>query len=319
MKISLAPLQGYTDWVFRQAYQKHIGGIDEFYTPFLVLQNDVSIKTSHKREVEPFKNRCNNLIPQFLCSSSNEFTFFEDYFSELGYSKMNWNMGCPYPMVSKKGKGSGLLPYPNKVEEILKKAFQNKINLSVKLRLGLDDDTDIDSILPILIDNKVAEIIVHPRIGKQLYKGKVNLDRFKELYRKYENQLVYNGDIWHCTDMKNLINTFPDLQHVMLGRGVLNDYWLPHKIKKLELPDIVERKRKLVSMHDEIFQLYGSYLQGEAQIMQKMKPFWEYFSSHFENDKKIYKAIKKSTGIYKYEQAVDFAFAQELKEAVNGI
>ncbi|NOU59802.1 tRNA dihydrouridine synthase [Marinifilum caeruleilacunae] len=314
MKISLAPLQGYTDWVFRQAYQKHIGGIDQFYTPFLVLQNDGGIKTAHKREVEPFEEGSKDLVPQFLCGSTEEFKYFETYFSELNYCEMNWNMGCPYPMVTKKGKGSGLLPHPEKVEEILANAYQNKINLTVKLRLGLLDDQDVDSILPILKDHGIVQVIVHPRIGKQLYKGKPNLSRFGDLYEKFGNYLAYNGDICTFHDYKNVMDSFSDLNHVMIGRGILQDYWLPKRIKGIEIPAPHERKDKLMAMHDEIFQLYGSYLQGETQIMQKMKPFWEYFSMHFENEKKVYKAIKKSLGIKKYEQAVDFAFAQKLKK-----
>lgn len=313
MKISLAPLQGYTDWVFRQAYQNNIGGIDEFYTPFLVLQNDGIVKTAHKREVEPYDDKCNNLVPQFLCGSSEELNFFEAYFSELGYSKMNWNMGCPYPMVTKKGKGSGLLPNPNKVVEILEKGFHNKLKLSVKLRLGLLDDTEVDAILPILKDYNISEIILHPRIGKQLYKGKVNLNRFNDLYEKYESYLGYNGDIGCEEDFKKVKNLFPELQHVMIGRGLLKDYWLPYKIKGIALPNSDIRRNQLKNMHNDIFKLYSSYLQGDTQIMQKMKPFWEYFSSHFENDKKVLKAIKKSVGIKKYEQAVEFAFSQQLK------
>ncbi|MDQ2179427.1 tRNA-dihydrouridine synthase family protein [Marinifilum sp. D714] len=313
MKISLAPLQGYTDWVFRQAYQKNIGGIDEFYTPFLVLQNDGIVKTAHKREVEPYESRCNDLIPQFLCGSSEELSFFETYFSELGYLKMNWNMGCPYPMVTKKGKGSGLLPNPDKVKEILKTAFHNKLELSVKLRLGLVDDSEVDSILPFLKDYNVSEVILHPRIGKQLYKGKVNLNRFNDLYEKYGSYIGYNGDVCCKEDFDKIKSLFPNLQHVMIGRGLLKDYWLPHKLKGIALPDSDKRRDQLEKMHNDIFQLYSSYLQGDSQIMQKMKPYWEYFSSHFENDKKVFKAIKKSAGIKKYEQAVEFAFSQQLK------
>ena len=258
MKISLAPLQGYTDWVFRQAFNKHIGGIDEFYTPFLVLQNKGDLKTSHLREVEPFTERANKLVPQFLCVSTKEFQFFENYLSQLSYQKMNWNLGCPYPMVTKRGKGSGLLPLPDRILEILKESYLGKVKLSVKLRLGLDSNLEIDSILPILQQFKVDEIIVHPRIGKQLYKGKVNMDRFKDLYQQYGNYLAYNGDICSISDFENLVRDFPDLEHVMIGRGVLKDYWLPSKIKGLKLPDYEKKKDQLVQMHEEIYHLYST-------------------------------------------------------------
>ena len=99
----------------------------------------------------------------------------------------------------------------------------------------------------------------------------------------------------------------------MVG-GVLRDYWLPAKIKGDDLPEYEERRESLIQMHQEVYHLYSTYLQGDAQIMQKMKPFWEYFAGHFENEKKIFKAIKKSVGLDKYEDAVGFAFSQKLKE-----
>jgi len=314
IKISLAPLQGYTDWVFRKAYGKYIGGVDEFYTPFLVLQNTGLVKTSHKREVEPFIERQNRLIPQFLGGSIEEFQFFEAYFFGLGYQKMNWNLGCPFPMLTGKKKGSGLLPYPEKIKQILENGYSRTIELSIKMRLGLEDQTEIFSVLEVLRNAKIDDIIVHPRIGKQMYKGNADRDFFQQVQESFGHPIAFNGDIETPTDFENLLTQIPNLKHVMIGRGVLRDYWLPLKIKGLNIPSAEERKLVLRKMCDEIFETYSSFLSGETQILQKVKPFWEYFSSHFEQERKVFKGIKKSGGLKKYEQAVAFAFQQKLKE-----
>ncbi|PKQ65110.1 hypothetical protein BZG02_04575 [Labilibaculum filiforme] len=314
MKISLAPLQGYTDWVFRQAYDKCIGGIDEFYTPFLVLQNSGEIRTSHKREVEPFVERNKSLVPQFLAGSVAEFQFFETYFSDLGYKKMNWNLGCPFPLVTRKKKGSGLLPFPEIIKDILENAYSGKIDLSIKMRLGLEEKSEILAVLDVIKQFNIDEVIVHPRIGKQMYKGSADRDYFQELQNGFNKSMGFNGDISTLEDFESLHAQFPKLNHVMLGRGVLKDYWLPAKIKGIEIPTVAIRKKALRNMHDEIFSTYASFLSGDTQILQKVKPFWEYFSAHFEEERKVFKGIKKSGGLKKYHEAVAFAFQQNIKE-----
>ncbi|MBI9058201.1 MAG: tRNA-dihydrouridine synthase family protein [Labilibaculum sp.] len=314
MKISLAPLQGYTDWVFRQAYKKHIGGIDQFYTPFLVMQNSGVLKSSHKREVEPFLERKDDLIPQFLGGSVEEFQFFEKYFSDLGYEKMNWNLGCPFPMVTRKTKGSGLLPHADKIKSILSDGYSSKIDLSIKMRLGLEDKQEIFPVLEILKDMNLTDIIIHPRLGNQMYKGNADRDFFKEVQDRFDFPIAYNGDIETQEDFLSLKADIPNLKDVMIGRGILRDYWLPHKIKGLDIPSAEEKKQILRKMYAEIFDTYSSFLSGDTQLLQKVKPFWEYFSSHFDNERKVYKGIKKSGGFKKYEQAVAFAFQQNVKE-----
>ncbi|MDE5418733.1 tRNA-dihydrouridine synthase family protein [Labilibaculum sp. DW002] len=314
MQLSLAPLQGFTDLVFRRAFAKYIGGIDYFYTPFLVMQNSGVLKSSHKREVEPFLERKDDLIPQFLGGSVEEFQFFEKYFSDLGYEKMNWNLGCPFPMVTRKTKGSGLLPHADKIKSILSDGYSSKIDLSIKMRLGLEDKQEIFPVLEILKDMNLTDIIIHPRLGNQMYKGNADRDFFKEVQDRFDFPIAYNGDIETQEDFLSLKADIPNLKDVMIGRGILRDYWLPHKIKGLDIPSAEEKKQILRKMYAEIFDTYSSFLSGDTQLLQKVKPFWEYFSSHFDNERKVFKGIKKSGGFKKYEQAVAFAFQQNVKE-----
>jgi len=312
MKLSLAPLQGYTDLVFRRAFAKHIGGIDQFYTPFLVLQKGEGLKTSHRREVEP--NVEENLIPQFIGNSLKEFIFFRDYLIELGYKKMNWNLGCPFPMLAKKKKGSGLLPYPEMIEEILSEGLDERIELSVKMRIGYESSEELEAVLIVLNKFNLSEIIVHPRLGKQMYKGEVDLEAFERALNLSKHPVIYNGDICNLEDYKKRLEQFPNLEKMMIGRGLLQDLFLPLKIKGEELPSANERLELLEKLHGEIYDSYTSYLSGDTQLLSKLKPMWEFFSANFNNERKVYKAIKKSGGMKKYNAAVAFAFQQGIKE-----
>jgi len=312
MKLSLAPLQGFTDLVFRRAFAKYIGGIDQFYTPFLVLQNGDKLKSSHQREIEPKIEE--KLVPQFIGNSLKEFVFFRDYLISLGYTKMNWNLGCPFPMLVKKKKGSGLLPYPDMIEEVLSEGLDNRIEVSVKMRIGHDSIEELEPVLMVLNKFKLSEIIVHPRLGIQQYKGDVNLDAFEQVLSLSKHPVVYNGDICSLEDYQQRIEKFPKLDEMMIGRGLLKDLFLARKIKGDELPSAKERLDLLEILHGEIYNQYTDYLSGDTQLLSKLKPMWEYFSANFNNERKVYKAIKKSGGMKKYNAAVAFAFQQGIKE-----
>lgn len=312
MQLSLAPLQGFTDLVFRRAFAKYIGGIDYFYTPFLVLQKGDELKSSHRREVESGEEE--KLIPQFIGNSVKEFVFFRDYLTGLGYKKMNWNLGCPFPMLVKKKKGSGLLPYPEIIEEVLSEGLDDKIELSVKMRIGYESSNELEAVLQVLNKFNIAEIIIHPRLGKQMYKGEVDMSAFEKAINLSKHPIVYNGDIGALEDYQQRLEQFPKLKQVMIGRGLLHDLFLPLKIKGKELPSVGERLDLLEKLHGEIYDSYNSYLSGDTQILSKLKPMWEYFASNFNNEHKVYKAIKKAGGMKKYNAAVAFAFQQGVKE-----
>jgi len=247
MQLSLAPLQGFTDLVFRRAFAKHIGGIDQFYTPFLVLQNGDRLKSSHRREVDPKVEE--NLIPQFIGNSLKEFIFFRDYLIELGYKKMNWNLGCPFPMLAKKKKGSGLLPYPEMIEEILSEGLDDRIELSIKMRIGYESSEELEAVLIVLNRFNLSEIIVHPRLGTQMYKGEVDLEAFGKALNLSKHPVIYNGDICNIEDYQQRLEQFPNLEQMMIGRGLLQDLFLPLKIKGEELPSTKERLDLLGKLH----------------------------------------------------------------------
>jgi len=168
-----APLQGATDFIYRNIYNAHFNCIDKYFTPFIRIEKN-TLRNSYKKEIQAEQNGIT--IPQFLSKNIDDTKFLLDRIIENKHSEINWNLGCPYPMVAKKGMGSGLIKEYEQIDKILDFIFKNySINLSVKCRLGYDSIDEIDQLIPVFNNHPLHEVIIHPRIGKQLYKGEVYL------------------------------------------------------------------------------------------------------------------------------------------------
>ena len=120
MSITLlsSPLQGFTDFRFRTAFHKYFGGIDTFYSPYIRLNGKFVIKPAYERDLLVKNNSTLTVIPQIMTNDAEEFLFVAKYVKSLGYDELNWNLGCPYPMVTNRGMGSGLICQPTKIDEI---------------------------------------------------------------------------------------------------------------------------------------------------------------------------------------------------------
>ncbi|MEN9440980.1 MAG: hypothetical protein RLZ33_1057, partial [Bacteroidota bacterium] len=129
----LAPLQSFTDHHFRNAFQQTLGDVDRFYAPYLKMSNDGSIKEGPKNDVLPKNNPFEIVVPQLMACCADDFMVMANYLSDLGYQEVNWNLGCPYPMVAKRDLGSGILNKPEKVLSILEEVIP-KTNLSIGIK-----------------------------------------------------------------------------------------------------------------------------------------------------------------------------------------
>ena len=300
-----SPLQGFTDYRFRNAFHKYFGGIDTFYAPYIRMNGKIVIKNSYKRDLALENNDTLEVIPQIMTNSDEEFLFVVKYIQELGYKELNWNLGCPYPMVTKRGMGSGLICNPEKIDHILKRVHnETDITVSMKMRMGYDTPEEIQDVFPILDKYPLKNIAIHARIGKQLYKGGVDLDSFQKCVDNTKHKLYYNGDITSVTKYREMQERFPSIDHWMLGRGLIADPFLPQMIKDNTTVYPENSMKIFREFHDTIFNEYQEYLSGPTPIKMKMLGFWEYFSQSFSNPQKVYKKIKKAGNIKNYQTAV---------------
>jgi tRNA-dihydrouridine synthase len=311
-KLISSPLQGFTDFKFRNVFNKHFGGIDTFYAPYIRLNDNLEMKSSNFRDILPVNNSVAELIPQVLTNDAEEFLIVAKDVQELGYSELNWNLGCPSPTVVKRELGSGLLPNADKIDSILSKVYsESDISVSIKMRLGFDNSDDIFKILPVLEKYPIKNIAIHARIGKQMYKGNVDLESFKRCISSTKHKLIYNGDITTVSKFIEMQNLFPEINTWMLGRGIIADPFLPQMIKTnvTEHPENCNELFK--NFHNELYETYAEALSGPSHLLTKMFHFWEYFSMSFTNSHKVLKKFKKAKTLNAYRSAVSESIREE--------
>ena len=307
-----SPLQGFTDFRFRNAINKYFGGIDTYYSPYIRLNGKLVIKPSYERDLLPENNIGLEVIPQIITNDADEFLFVAKYVKDLGYKELNWNLGCPYPMVTKSGMGSGLICNPEKINHILDKVHsESDIIVSMKMRLGYDTTEEILDVLPILDTYPIKNIAIHARIGKQLYKGGVHLDAFQQCIDNTKHKLYYNGDIKSVAKFREMQVRFPTIDHWMIGRGLISDPFLPSMIRQNTLEYPKNKMELFRAFHDTLYGIYSESLSGSTHLLLKMYHLWEYFAVTFSNPHKVLKKIKKAQSIRNYELAVAEIFKSE--------
>jgi tRNA-dihydrouridine synthase len=274
----------------------------------LVKNNGILKK--YEKEILPANNLQIRVIPQVLASNTDEILFLSKFLEDKGYTEINLNLGCPYPMVTNRQMGAGLLPHPDKLQGILTSFFEkSNLKLSVKLRAGLIAPSEIEPIVPVLNQFPLTEVIFHPRIATQLYDGEIIDSAFKYAQHNLKHRLVYNGNIFSIGNFKECQQKFPETYTWMLGRGILMNPFLPAEIKNIEI-QAKEKLEKLKEFHQLIFKYYSETMDNEGNAINKMKQFWIYFSYNFGNHKKCFKLINKSNGLSKYQYATNFIFRE---------
>ena len=306
IKTILAPLQGFTDVIFRNVFADHFSGVDEAVTPFIPTMGKKKLKLSRLKDVAPENNKKIFTIPQILGNNAEDFIFLAECLHDMGHQKINWNLGCPHSKVANKSRGSGLLLHPEKIDAFLDTVL-SKISstLSVKIRLGRLSKNEIYELLPVFDKYPLDEIILHPRTGIQMYEGAPDHDAFGKARLLSRHAFVYNGDITDLSSFHDIRKKFPDIQSFMIGRGLLSNPFLAEVIKGT--PPNENKINRLKNFHDDLFSGYQKIYSGPAHLIGRMKGFWGYWGPSFREKGKSLKHIMKSESIHSYKDtAADF-------------
>jgi tRNA-dihydrouridine synthase B len=304
----MAPLQGLTDYVFREAFSKNFAGINAYFVPYISLKNG-AVPNKQLKEILPENNCQQRVIPQVLFKDSNELKELIKIIKDNGYQEINLNLGCPYPMITNRGKGAGLLPSPEKLYEILNDCLhETGITYSAKLRTGLIEIDEIYPVIKVLNQFPFSEIIYHPRLASQLFKGQTDDKTVTEVLEISEHPVVLNGDINSLEIYTSKKILFPSVETWMLGRRILINPFLAEELNGINTKK-EKRLTRLEQFHLALFNSYSEKLSGSGHLLAKMTQFWEYFSFAFENRQKVFKQIKKANRIDKYNFAIKSIFS----------
>jgi tRNA-dihydrouridine synthase B len=307
--IYLAPVQGITDRIYRNLFAVYFKGVDVAIAPFISASKRMKQVNNLLRELHPDNNTGIPTIPQIMSSNPDDFIRLANALYDIGYGTVNWNLGCPFPMVVKKGRGAGMLCYPDKVESFLEKTMPAiKPKLSIKLRLGLTYPDEVLHLIPIFNRFGLEELIIHPRTAEQMYEGEVDLDMFGQCFDLSKHRVVYNGDINSVEKLEMLSKQFGTVERWMIGRGLIANPFLAEKIKFNTEKPYAEKIKIMRAFHDNLFDEYLKVLSGPSHINSKMKEVWTYMAGFFEDSGKIRKRIWKTHHRDNYVDVVNKIF-----------
>ena len=221
----LAPLRGVTIRAFRETFAEAIreAGFAGAYAPFIPANPGIRVNDRLLADLRPFP--CERiagtlalpLVPQVITKHPDAMRTLLRAFRERGFDRADLNAGCPFPMIVRRGRGSGLLRTPDVLEALLAVGCEEMGpgRLSLKVRLGVTSPDDLSALLPRINRYPLAALTVHARTAKQMYAGEVDRVRFAEILAESTNPVIYNGD----ASVERLDDVPEGVTGVMVGRS----------------------------------------------------------------------------------------------------
>lgn len=329
MKFYLAPLEGVTGYIFRNALEEYFPGTDRYFTPFIVPDQKHALRKRELRDVLPENNQVKELVPQILTSDPVRFVETAKALAEYGYEEVNLNLGCPSGTVVAGGRGAGMLADVEKLDCFLDQIFRDMdLRISVKTRIGIERPEEGYTLMKIYNQYPISEVIIHPRTRKEYYKGEPHLDVFSELLAMSQHPVCYNGNLFTVRDYEQFRARFPQVERVMIGRGVLADPGLMQRLKSFEHAQKTGEdsgrkengmeqprseiyrtgKQELRAFHDTIFRQYREIFDEDKDAIFHMKELWSYLVHSFEGSEPYAKKLRKTSSLNEYRCEVGNLF-----------
>lgn len=302
--IYLAPFQGITTHTFRRVFAKHFSGVDKYYTPFFAkIDHETRLSANKLFELQHLNQGSPEVVPQILSNDPEEILRFARIIQRLRFNELNWNLGCPWPQVTRKKRGSGLLSYPAQIDSILLKIMPAMpFRFSIKCRLGYESSDEIYQLLPVFNSYEIHELTVHGRIGRQLYDGVANNQMISEIYKQFKSTFVHNGDILTKDDFQKVSAMMPQVNHWMIGRGLLQNPFLAEELTGVT--DYGDKKQRFINYLDDLYFAYRQDKNDRLTVLDVLKEYWDYLFPLFNEPQKVKRLIKKAGTFDEYERAV---------------
>ena len=284
--IFLAPMQGYTDHVFRVALHRCFDGVDMMFTPFMRLEGG-ALRSRDSRELAAvMAEPCT--VPQILPKNEQEAMALCRLVRDAGATRIDINMSCPFPPVVKSGRGAGLLASADEVRRVLSVTEQMPdVEFSLKLRLGIDSAEGWREHIAAINEARLSHVSMHLRTASQQYQGVADADDFAEFFAACAHPCVYNGDVDSVARAEQIAERYSGVRAVMIGRALVAH---PHLLAE-GLPR-AEQLERLRDFYDTLSQTYRERLCGDMQWLDKMQSLWHLFLP--DADKKLRKKVLKT-------------------------
>ena len=290
--LCLAPLRGVTVRSFRVCLARHFRAPDRAIAPFIPSFSGTRIKPSLLGDIDPQLPQPIPLTPQALSKDPEQLRVALHAFQDFGYATADLNAGCPWPFITKKGRGSALLANEALLGRLLEVGCaEYPTGFSVKVRLGLKAPDLLLKRMPLLNSFPLREVTIHARTAAQMYDGHVNLDAFEAAARVSTHPIVYNGDIFTAEDFATLRSRFPFVTRWMIGRGLAQNPFLIEDIRGTAASAKPRAKRLIDFLADYLDTCLGE-LCGPGPVLGRMKELWGHLRMGLPGSERFWNAVK---------------------------
>ena len=310
MTLYFAPLEGLTGGVYRRAHAAVFGGADKYFTPFY---SPSAIGLSKKQLFELDEDDRSLTVPQLLTRRAEDFLVAAAQLYTLGYQEVNLNLGCPSGTVSAKHKGAGFLLQLDDMQAFFDAIFAGLsrvapgMRVSVKTRIGYGAESEFPDILSVYNQYPISELIIHPRLRQDFYKGHPRLAAYRYAEQHTASPLCYNGDVFSAANCAALLEKLPAVSCLMLGRGALAD---PALLLTLRGEEIGDKRALLRELHDRILEENRRRMGDGKNLLCRMADLWNYQRFLFENGEEGWRQIRRATNLAEYRAAVARLFRE---------
>ncbi len=237
-RIALAPMEGVVDYHVRQLLSE-IGGISFCVTEFLRVTNQLQPDKAFKKICPEIQHDCqtSHNTPVHLQLLGNNIELLAAHAAKaanMGAKVIDLNFGCPAKTVNRHKGGAVLLQYPEEIHQIVQ-AVSNALKdseaqLTAKMRLGYEDKSLAFENMAAIEAGGAKELTVHARTKVEGYKPPAHWQWLARLKEKAQIPIIANGEVWNIEDY-HACRDISGCKDVMIGRGLLADPYLGHRIR----------------------------------------------------------------------------------------
>lgn len=320
-KLYFAPLEGVADRHFRAVHASLFsdGAPDAYFAPFFTPTQDTPITERDRAAILPENNSAAPLIPQIMSNTPDTFLSGARVLYEMGYRTVNLNLGCPSGTVTCRGRGSGFLADPEALDRFFDAVFSDLLfsphgggmTLSVKTRLGVFDPVEFYGLLPIYNRYPIAELILHPRVQKEMYKGDVHTDMSVWTAQNTSIPFCVNGDLFTLDDVDEVVTALGHMPHaIMLGRGAVSNPQLFAQVcaHLNGVPVPPTDKMRIRAFYLALYEDAKNRLSGDRHVLFRMKELFAYWIVLFADADSHRRRLRRANTVEEFQAAADSLF-----------
>ena len=280
MKIYTAPMAGITDYSFRKILKK--------FEPDFMFTEMVNANLLNREDGTTVNEllKCDEKEKtgtQIFGGDRNELVSGIFKLKDFGFRKININMGCPQPKITKNGAGSALLENFELVEEVLLETKDIEADISLKIRVGYREFQNPEIFLKLANKYNLDFICVHGRTQEQMYSGTANWEIVERLSKMPRNiEFFGNGDLFDPFKIEQKIS-FCNLDGIILSRGIIGNPWLILqtreflKFGKINTIQTFDETKSIVLEHLENIEENKGKIKAVLEINKFLRPYFKKF------------------------------------------